>query len=102
MAKLHTHFNDGDFLNHKEYAFEIMEYLSEHPEELNLYNLLFEYGFKDSLISHKLKEFFVSGEYDVYLHEQRVADIHNTLIPLDEFPQWFVNKFPQWKDLFYY
>ncbi|WP_455644910.1 hypothetical protein [Methanosphaera sp.] len=105
MAKLQW-YDENILLEHKKYIFEIMDYLKEHPDELNLYGVLLNYKtatFMDyEKLSYTISDFLLKEPYCFYLQDQRIADKNDELIPDSEFPQWFVDKFPQWKDLFFY
>ncbi|OED30346.1 hypothetical protein [Methanosphaera sp. WGK6] len=96
-----------ELTNHKEYIPEIIEYLKQYPDELNLYDLLLDYDdvcFKEDNeeLSDMINDFLYTDYYQGYLMKQRVASKRGELILPKDYPKWFVSKFPQWRDLFIY
>ena len=79
----------------RKYEQEIYDWIVEHPEDIKLKAVI---DFRSDTYK-KIKEFMYDYPYGVYLGEYRDSCKGNPN-SLHEYAVWFVNKFPQWKDVF--
>ena len=105
MTTFHNYYTDESLKKHKNYLKEILFYLRKHPNEDNLYQLSDD--FQDVLdiedpLYKRVEDFSNEDIFSEKFIELFIKIRTNNLMNPIEFHDYFVEKFPQWKDIYYY
>ena len=105
MVEFHPRYTEKSVRNHREYFPEMMKYIKEHPEEVNLYKIfsfyIYALGRSDSLAQEGGELLAKEPWYSYDLQYER-AWRHNQFMSPNEYTEWLLQNFPQWKGIFYY
>lgn len=105
LKKYHVKYSDESLREHREYLKEIIKYLKKHPEEEELYLFVssFQYavGREDPLYA-RVYDLFAEDPWSKIYSKQYVYARNGYMMGQKEFHDYFVKKFPQWKDIYYY
>ncbi|RAP44330.1 MAG: hypothetical protein BZ136_08875 [Methanosphaera sp. rholeuAM74] len=105
MVKFHSRYSEKSIRLHRDYLREIIDYLKKHPEEVNLYKLINFYtyalGRNDSL-SEEAQNLLAQEPWSTYNLKYNRMWRHDHFMSPNEYTEWLLQKFPQWKGIFYY
>lgn len=105
LKKYHVKYSDESLREHREYLKEIIKYLKKHPEEEELYLFVdsFQYavGMEDPLYA-RVYDLFAEEPWSKIYSKLYVYARNGHMMGQKEFHDYFVKKFPQWKDIYYY
>lgn len=105
LKKYHVKYSGESLIEHREYLKEIIKYLKKHPEEEGLYLFVsaFQYtlGTEDPLYA-RVQDLFDENPWCTIYSNLHTKARNGDMMDQREFHDYFVKKFPQWKDIYYY
>ena len=105
MVEFHPRYCEKSVRMHREYFPEILKYIKEHPEEVPLYKLIgfYEYALgRDDPLSKKSECMMATEPWSSYNLKYERMWRHDHFMSPNEYTEYLITKFPQWKGIFYY
>ena len=105
MVEFHPRYCEKSVRMHKEYFPEIIEYIKENPEEVPLYKLINFYIYalgRDDSLAESAGWLLTKKPWTEYNLKYNRAWRHDQFMSPNEYTEYLITKFPQWKGIFYY